>query len=167
MQRRRIVNKLLLGHDFEVAIWAFAMTNSNPMQFNAAIGIINDEEKLCGAFMFTGYNGSEVEVHYYGPGTLKRNILKDIFIFALKIFNVNRMTVRTRKQSMARGVRKLGAVYEGKMRRVYGPSDGDEHAAVQYAFFRERMEEIAGLRKRNVRISSNQHDQRPNAIDGV
>lgn len=135
-----------MGRDKEVAAWAFEKTKTHPMMYNMTVGIVNDDDILCGAFMFTGYNGSEMEVHYYGPGTLKRKILKEIFIFALKVFNVNRLTVRTRKPSMARGVEKLGAVYEGKMRRVYGPSDGEEHAATQYVFYRERMEEIAGLK---------------------
>lgn len=158
------MNRLMIGRDHEVAAWAFAMTNSCPMLFNAAIGIINDDDKLCGAFMFTGYNGSEAEIHYYGPGTLKRNILKDIFIFALKVLKVNRLTVRTRKPSMARGVRKLGAVYEGKMRRVYGPSDGDEHAADLYAFFSERMEEIAGLRERKCAVQARTQAQMSQAL---
>lgn len=140
------MNKLVIGHDVEVAAWAFATANTCPMQFNLAVGIVNDAGKLCGAFMFTGYNGSEAEIHYYGPGTLKRNVLKDIFLFALNVLKLNRLTVRTRKASMARGVAKLGAVYEGRMKRVYGPSDGEEHAAVQFAFYSERMAEIAGLR---------------------
>lgn len=146
------MTQFIVGHDRDVANWAFDTMRCVPMMYNMTVGITDDHHKLCGAFMFTGYNGSEMEVHYYGPGTLSRRVLKEIFIFALKLFNVNRLTVRTRKESMARGVKKLGAVYEGKMRRVYGPSDGDEHAAVQYAFFRERMEEIAGLRKRTCAV---------------
>ena len=139
------MTSLITGRDHEVVQWAFAVTNSRPMLYNMAVGIVNENGFLCGAFMFTGYNGSDMEVHYYGPGTLKRRILKDIFIFALKMFKVNRLTVRTRKESMSRGVKKLGAVYEGSMRRVYGPSDGDEHKAEQWVFYRERMEEICGL----------------------
>lgn len=141
------MKKLIVGNDHMVAQWAFAVTNSRPMLYNMAVGLADDEDHLCGAFMFTGYNGSDMEVHYYGPGTLKRRILKEIFIFALKVFNVNRLTVRTRKESMSRGVKKLGAVYEGSMRRVYGPSDGDNDKAEQWAFYKERMEQIAGLKR--------------------
>jgi hypothetical protein len=137
---------LVIGNDHMVAQWAFTITNSKPMMYNMAVGITDDKGHLCGAFMFTGYNGSDMEVHYYGPGTLKRRILKEIFIFALKVFRVNRLTVRTRKESMSRGVKKLGAVYEGSMRRVYGPTDGDNDKAEQWAFMRERMEQIAGLK---------------------
>jgi hypothetical protein len=139
------MTSLIIGNDHMVAQWAFAITNSRPMMYNMAVGILNDESHLCGAFMFTGYNGSDMEVHYYGPGTLKRRILKEIFIFALKVFNVNRLTVRTRKESMSRGVKKLGAIYEGSMRRVYGPTDEDNDKAEQWAFMRERMVQIAGL----------------------
>jgi hypothetical protein len=135
------MTKLVVGNDHIVAQWAFAITNSKPMLYNMAVGIANSDDHLCGAFMFTGYNGSDMEVHYYGPGTLKRRILKDIFIFALKVFRVNRLTVRTRKESMSRGVKKLGS-----MRRVYGPTDSDHDKAEQWVFFRERMEQIAGLK---------------------
>lgn len=137
--------RLAAGADDMVAEWAFRTTKTHPMLYNAALGVVDGARNLRGAVIFTGFNGSEVEVHYYGPGTLKRNILKEIFIFALKVLGVNRMTVRTRKASMARGVQKLGALYEGRMRRVYGPSDGEEHAAAQYVFLREDMERVAGL----------------------
>jgi hypothetical protein len=138
--------QFVYGQDHLVAQWAFAITNSRPMMYNLAIGLTEDQKSFCGAFMFTGYNGSDMEVHYYGPGTLNRRVLKEIFLFALKAFNVNRLTVRTRKKSMSRGVLKLGAVYEGSMRRVYGPTDDENHKAEQFVFFRERMEEIAGLK---------------------
>jgi hypothetical protein len=47
---------------------------------------------------------------------------------------------------MARGVEKLGAVYEGEIRRLYGPSDEDRHTGKQYAFFRETIDRLAGLK---------------------
>ena len=97
--------------------------------------------------MFNNYNYSDIEVHYYGPGTLNTYVFREIMRRALLLFNVNRMTVKTRKESMARGVQKLGAVFEGVQRRMYGPTDGDIHAARVYVFYRERMEVLAGLRK--------------------
>jgi hypothetical protein len=134
------------NHDAEIAAWAFAMAGTNPMMFNMAVGIAGEDGRLIGAFLFTNYNGNEAEVHFFGPGTLKRHILREIFSIAIKVFNLHRMVVRTRKVSMARGVKKLGAVYEGVQRCVYGPSDGDEHKAECYAFFRERMEILAGMK---------------------
>lgn len=98
---------------------------------------------MVGAFAFSGYNGSDAEVHFFGPGVLKRHIVREIFVVATEVLRLNRLTVRTRKDSMSRGVVKLGAVHEGTMKRVYGPSDDTKHAAECYVFFRERMEILA------------------------
>jgi hypothetical protein len=48
---------------------------------------------------------------------------------------------------MARGVRKLGAVYEGTVKRLYGPTDGENDAGQQFAFFRETIMKLAGLKE--------------------
>jgi len=108
-----------------------------------ALGLADDAGTLVGGIMFSGYNGSDVEVHFYGPGTLTRRIVRLIFMLAAKHFNVNRVTIRTRKDHMARGVQKLGAIYEGTCRRLYGPSDDDVHAGRQYAFLRETIDRLA------------------------
>lgn len=138
--------QIITGRDADVAAWMFERSKCRPMQFNMAIGIADDAGELTGGFMFTGFNGSDVEVHFYGPGTLKMRVFRAIFFIAVRQFNVNRVTIRTRKESMARGVLKLGAVYEGTVRRLYGPTDEDRHAGKQFAFFRERMEELAEIR---------------------
>src|SRR5687768_3991972 len=111
---------LVLGEDERVANWLFEQAECNHLQFNLAVGL-EKEGELVGGILFTGYNGSDAEVHYYGPSFLKRRTVRAIFQIALKVFNLNRLTVRTRKEEMSRGVLKLGAVYEGTVRRLYGP----------------------------------------------
>lgn len=139
---------LVTGEDARVGAWMFQVGNAQPMQFNMAVGLSEDGgATLCGGFMYTNFNGSDVELHFYGPGLLKTRVFRAMFYIAAVVFNVNRMTIRTRKEHMARGVTKLGAVYEGTVRRLYGPSDGDNHAAKQFAFFRERINQIAGLER--------------------
>lgn len=140
---------LIPGHDDDVARWMFAVANQRPMAFDMAVGLANGETcALIGGIMFTNYNGHDAEVHFYGPGLLKPKIVRAIFYIAVKTFDLSRLTVHTRKEHMARGVRKLGAIHEGVMRRLYGPTDAPEHAAQRFAFFRERMEELAGIRSR-------------------
>lgn len=134
----------LFHNDDIVANWMFAMANCNPVQYNIAIGVIEDD-KIVGGILYTNYNGSDAEVHYYGPNKLKTSVVRLIFRIALKVLNLNRLTIRTRKEHMARGVLKLGAVYEGTVRRLYGPTDEDKHAGKQYAFFRERIEKLAAV----------------------
>ena len=134
--------RLVLGEDQRVADWLFEKSECQPMQFNLAVGI-EQNGSLVGGIMFTGYNGSDAEVHYYGPSFLKRRTLRTIFQIALNVFNLNRLTVRTRKEEMSRGVLKLGAHFEGIVRRLYGPTDDDNHAGKQYAFFRDRIEALS------------------------
>ncbi len=136
----------VFGQDPAVAAWLFEVSGSRPMLYNMAIGLVDETGKLVGGIMWTGYNGSDVEVHVYGPGLIKRRIVRLIFGVAVLHFNVNRVTVRTRKEHVRRGVVKLGAVYEGTVRRLYGATDADEHAGLQFGFFRETMERLAGLK---------------------
>ena len=140
------MSHLVLGQDQHVAEWMFGVSGCNPMLYNMAVGIADDQENLVGGIMFTGWNGSDAEVHYYGPDHLSRRTVRTIFTIALVVLNLNRLTIRTRKESMARGVKKLGAVYEGMVRRLYGPSDEDHHAGQQYAFFREDIERLSGVK---------------------
>lgn len=135
---------LLLGCDRYVAAWARQAQGSYASHLDLCIGVLNPVQELVGAFAFNHYNGCDVELHYYGPGTLKRAIVRAIFATALEKFNPSRITVRTRKESMARGVRKLGAVFECRQLRVYGSTDAPEHAADQFVFYREAIERLAG-----------------------
>lgn len=115
------------------------------MPVNLAVGLVDDAGELVGGIIFTGWNGSDAEVHYYGPRRLTRRTVRLMMQLAAGVLNLNRLTVRTRKASMARGVAKLGAVYEGTVRRLYGPTDADEHAGQQFAFFRETILKLANL----------------------
>jgi hypothetical protein len=135
-----------MGEDERVAAWMFEISHCRPMLYNLAVGIADQGGKLVGGIMFTGFNGSDAEVHYYGPDHLTRRTVRTIFTIALKVFDLNRLTIRTRKESMARGVQKLGAVYEGLVRRLYGPTDEPRHAGQQYAFFRDDIERLAGMK---------------------
>lgn len=138
--------RLVLGEDAKIADWMFVQSKCNPMQYNMAAGIEDSSGDLVGGIMFTGYNGSDAEVHYYGPNFLSRRTVRAIFQIALTVFNLNRLTIRTRKESMARGVKKLGAVYEGRIKRLYGPTDDESHAGLQFVFFRDRIEKLSGLK---------------------
>lgn len=141
------MNRLVMGDDERVAAWVFEISRCRPMLYNLAVGIADHHGVLVGAIMFTGFNGSDAEVHYYGPGHLTRRTVRTIFTIALKVFDLNRLTIRTRKESMARGVQKLGAVYEGLVKRLYGPTDASCHAGQQFAFFRENIERLAGVKR--------------------
>lgn len=154
-QASQVSTRIIIGQDAAVAAWLVEIQGCYPLAYNMAIGLADEAGQLVGGILFTGWNGSDIEVHYYGPGTLTRRIVRLICGLAVKQFDVNRMTVRTRKKHMSRGCRKLGATFEGTVKRLYGPTDARNHAGQQFAFFRERLEELAGLKgKQNVRQRS-------------
>lgn len=144
---------IITGQDARVAAWMFETAGSTPMQFNMALGLSEDEgETLSGGIMFTNYNGSDAEVHFVGPGLLKTRVVRTIFYIAATVFKLNRLTVHTRKLHMARGCAKLGAEYEGKIKRLYGPTDDDSDAGLRFVFWKERIEELAGLKRENQHV---------------
>jgi hypothetical protein len=141
------MTEIILGQDARVARWMFEVSNSRPMQFNLAIGLADESGALVGGAMFTNFNGSDAEIHFVGPGTLSRRVVRLIFGITVMQFNLNRLTVHTRKKSMARGVTKLGAKFECVCKRLYGSTDAAEHAGRRYVFYRETMERLAGIQK--------------------
>ncbi len=141
--------QIVTGQDARVAAWMFEVSGSAPMLYNLAVGLSEDGgETLSGGIMFTNFNGSDVEVHFYGPGLLKSRAVRTIFYIAATTFNVNRLTVHTRKLHMARGCIKLGAEYEGRIKRLYGPSDDECDSGWRFVFWRERIEKLAGLKRK-------------------
>lgn len=137
--------KLIFGQDALVANWAFSQANWRPLLYNMAVGIANGNNELIGAFWFTGYNGHDAELHFYGPKLLTRRIGREMFVVALKVLKLDRLTVKTRDKNLMRGYLKLGAVHEATLRRIYGPTDDEEDAAEQFVFFREQMAKLAKL----------------------
>ncbi len=141
------MTRLILGEDARVAEWAFATWGCQPFQINLAVGLADEQGELVGAFAFSGWNGSDAEIHVLAPGGLTRRVVRAIMGIALIQLGLKRLTVRTRKDSMARGVQKLGAKYEGTIRRLYGETDEDHHAGRQYAFFRETIARLANIKE--------------------
>ena len=141
------MTQIITGRDAEVAAWLFETTGAFPIHLDMAIGLADETGALVGAVAFSGWNSSSVEVHIHGPGRLTRRIVRLIMGITILHFNANRLTVITRKDSMARGVAKLGAVYEGTLKRLYGPTDSAEHAGQMFAFYRETIEKLSGLKR--------------------
>lgn len=135
--------RIITGQDARVAEWAFNTWGCQPFHLDLAVGLADDSGEIVGAFAFSGYNGSDAECHVLAPGRLTRRVVRAIMFIAAHQFNLNRLTVRTRVDHMARGVQKLGAVYEATIRRLYGATDDDQHAAKQFVFFREIIEKLA------------------------
>lgn len=146
MSRRGIV----LDHDQAVAQWAFETFKYKPVKFDRCAGIINEGGKLIGAIFFQSFNGSNVEVSYYGANTVTLGIVKWI---GLQVLNsgCSRMTftITKKHKRLIRAAKKLGFQYEGTCRRFYGDADNDQNAGVRLVMFRERVAEIVGKNARD------------------
>lgn len=130
----------LLGHDVEVAAWAFDTFNFHPTQYCMAVGIMEDG-LLVAACMFHAHNGPDVELSYYGPKTLTLGLVKGLAKIAVEQLGVSRVTARTSRSNkiMTRGIRKVGFQYEGVRKCGYGDQD-----AIMYGLFGKNLAKLAG-----------------------
>lgn len=135
---------VLLDHDQHVAEWCWKEFDLFPMPFNMAIGIIDtqDDNSLVGAAMFYWWNGCNVELNYYGPGTPTLGIVRILAAIALKKFNVVRTTLRTKcaNEFIVRGMKKLGFIEEGIERDFYGAGLDAQRMVI----FRDGLIRLAG-----------------------
>lgn len=131
---------LVVGHDADIAAWAFHTFNFAPTQFCMAIGIAN-EKGMVGCCMFHAHNGPDVELSYYGPNTLTLDLVKGLAKIAVEHLGVSRITARTSRSNkmMTRGIKKIGFEYEGIRKCGYGNQD-----AVMYGLYGKNLAKLAG-----------------------
>jgi RimJ/RimL family protein N-acetyltransferase len=135
------MKRLVMGHDMQVAEWAFNTFNMPPCNYDLAVGIVEDD-RLVGAALWHAYNGSDVELSYYGPHTMTLGVAKALARVAVGYFGVSRVTARTSKKNkvMTRGIKGLGFEYEGIRHVAY--SNGDD--AVMYGLYGKNLARLAG-----------------------
>lgn len=144
------MNGLLFGQDTIVAKWVFHTFNLYEMPFNQAIGIVSPQGVLVGGILFHNFNGVNVELAYYGPGTMTLGIIRSIAKIALKTFNAARLTVVTSKRNrrFINAMLKLGFRLEGTQRCYFGHDDTNKNTGVRLALFKEQLTLIAGEGKK-------------------
>jgi RimJ/RimL family protein N-acetyltransferase len=139
---------LLFGSDDDVAARVFAQYGQHH-KIDNALGIISNNE-MVGAVLFHNWNGHNIEVSYYGKGTLTAGILRMIGRYIIYTFNPTRVTVVTSKRNkrLVRSLQRLGFKLEGSQRLYYGKNDCARNTAIRFVMFRERVEQIALLSKK-------------------
>ncbi len=142
-----MTSTLLIGEDAAVSEWAFKTFNLYKTPVNRAIGIISPNGKIIGAILWQNYNGSNVELSYYGPKTWTLGILRTIMKITAVYFNASRLTAVTSKRNkkLMRGMIKLGWKLEGVQRCYYGDRDITRNTGVRFVMFRDRINYIARL----------------------
>ena len=134
----------LLIHDDEVvAEYLFKHHVSPCMQYDQALGIMIDGQ-LSGGILLQSYNGFNVELSYYGSGTLTPGVIKCLARILVSTFNVSRVTVTVSRRSrrLMRSLRRLGFSLEGVQRCFYGHKDSTRNTGVRFVMFRPRVDKL-------------------------
>ncbi len=116
--------RLVVGQDAAVAQWAQDKYAGGLQPYIQAMAIVDGIGNIRGAATLHYHGGSNIELCYWGPGTLTRRIagqIAEICFFGLKVSRVTCRTPRSNK-IVARHLPKLGFRYEGLARHYYGPT---------------------------------------------
>lgn len=128
--------KLVLGDDEAVAHWASVKLGVGSFYPPyVAFGVVDDEQILCGAIIFSEFNGFNIEASVAGRATAKRGFLRAALDYAFVQNKCTRLTCRTKRsnKTVCRQLTRLGFKYEGTMKNYFGPDRGDD--AILYALF--------------------------------
>lgn len=132
--------QFILDHDAEVAAWAFENFFFATAPYCMAVGIAEKEKGLVAACLFHAHNGPDVELSYYGPGTLTLPVVKGIARIAVERLGVSRITARTaRNNRLRKNIHKIGFEFEGVRKCGYG-----EHDALMYGLYGRNLARLAG-----------------------
>jgi RimJ/RimL family protein N-acetyltransferase len=123
---------ILLGHDETVANWVASFTGKPFHAPYTAFGTIH-EGRITGGFVFTGFNGTSIELSLAGHGVTHRGLWRAILHYVFDQLKADRIQIHTATSNMT--VRKLaprlGFAFEGKSRRYYGREDAFVYSLVR------------------------------------
>lgn len=136
---------ILIDADSLVADWYFKEHQSRPVAIEKAVGLVC-ENVLVGAIIFHYWNGSNIEVSYYGPGTMTVGIIRYISRVCLDEFDAARLTVVAKKKDKKwiRSLMKFGFRLEGAQRCYYGKKDCSRNTGIRLVMFSDQLEKLAG-----------------------
>jgi RimJ/RimL family protein N-acetyltransferase len=133
---------LVFGHDKTVADWVDKKFGYPSAPYSHAIGIIDKSGALIGGAVFRDWNGFNIELAYYGPGSVTPSLFRQIAKFCFEHLKVTRVTARTLRANkiVNQGLPKLGFHFEGVSKRYYGPTKSKD--AINYVFLREDFDRM-------------------------
>lgn len=137
---------LLIGSDEMVARHFLEPRGQMFFKYDRAFGILRDE-KLVGTILIHGFNGSNLELSYYGEGTMTAGVIRFLAKYGVKTFDPSRCTVITSKRNrrFIKSLQRLGFKLEGTQRCYYGKKDIIRNTGVRFVMFREQIDALAKL----------------------
>ena len=142
-----MANGLLLGDDARVAAWAFDVFQRYPTVVNRALGVLDHNKNLVGAILLQNFNGTNIELSYYGPRTLSAGIARSIAKIVALEFNAARCTVVTSKKNkrLMRVLQRFGFCLEGSQRCYFGHRDCSRNTGIRFVLFRDKIDKMARI----------------------
>lgn len=145
---------LLFDHDQFVADYLTKLHGWKSNIYNRVIGLLDKDGMLKGGVIFTNWNGSNVELSYYGQDTLTLGVVRCLACFILHTFDPARLTVTTSKRNkrLIKAILKIGFKLEGTQRCYYGKQDITRNTGVRFVMFRDGIETIARFKPRKAQV---------------
>lgn len=126
--------KFTVGRDAEVVNLVAGELDICMAPSIIAFGIVreNPHDPLDGGVVLTNYNGSNVYVTIWMPGSLRRGLIRDLYRYVFRDLGCLRLSARTRRDNaaMRKLLPRLGFEFEGVQRQYFGP--GKRHDALQH-----------------------------------
>lgn len=143
---------LLFHCDDQLAAQFFTQAKSQPFKYENCLGIVDKDQGVIGYVFFHYWNGSNIELSYYGERTLTPGIIRTIARFIICTFDASRLTVATskRRKRFMRSLQRFGFKLEGTQRCYYGKRDCSRNTAVRFVMFRDRIDQLARLPKEHI-----------------
>lgn len=123
---------ILLGHDEAVANWVASFTGKPFQPPYTAFGTIY-EGHITGGFVFTGFNGTSIELSLAGHGVTHRGLWRAILHYVFDQLKADRIQIHTAvsNKTVQKLAPRLGFAFEGKSRRYYGREDAFVYSLVR------------------------------------
>lgn len=111
---------LVAGHDETVFLWLERVHGVRPRHPSVALGTIDNEGVLRGAFVITAMNDTTAELHVYGRTS--NDTFKQMFRAVFGHLGVYRLEARVSKRNKItkRAAPKFGFTFSGSAKHFYG-----------------------------------------------
>jgi RimJ/RimL family protein N-acetyltransferase len=122
-----------------------------------AIGV-TDGREICGGVVLNDWNGANIGITIYGPGCMRKTIIRGVFSYVFKGLEARRITARTlaTNDRMAKILPRLGFVYECRQIDYFEAGD-----ALQYRMLRDEW--LGSNYASSKTAGSCSHGERPSA----
>jgi hypothetical protein len=116
---------LLFGHDAEVAQWVGSKMAGHFLQPHIAVGMLDSEGSLRGAFVLAYHTPTTAEMTVYSECVISNGMWKEFARYAFLGLGLYRMQIRTARsnKTVKKAAPKYGFKFEGVARDYFAPGD--------------------------------------------